>query len=491
MNEWTAMIEGQRAMRETLLRDRQRPLWHFVSPEGNCVPFDPNGAIHWNGRYHLCYIFQHPCGHSWGHVSSHDLVHWRWHEPALIPAPGDADRGIFSGNCFVNRDGAATMLYHGVDAGNCVATCSDPNLDHWTKLSANPVVPNPKPDSPESKLYNSWDPHGWVEGDTYHAIFGGAPGGGVPPTLFKAKELDAWRFVGPFLAHDMPDVESFEDVSCPDFFPLGGKHVLVCISHALGARYYVGRWDGERFHPELHRRMNWPGGSCFAPETLLDAKGRRVLWTWAVETPLGNKRAWGGVMTLPRVLSLAPDDTLFVDPVEELQQLRLNPRSRRDVRIGSGTSVRLDEMRGESLELELKVRPGAGARFGLKLRRSSDGEEETVVWHDPAAGVLRVDVAKASLDPEVVYRRFISKAGDNPVVTAQEAPFALEAGEALQLRVFLDRSILEVFANRRQCLTQRVYPMRPDSLDLVLVSEGGDCEVEEVKAWDMASVNPW
>ena len=40
------------------------------------MPFDPNGALHWKGKYHLCYIFQDERGHCWGHASSTDLVHW-------------------------------------------------------------------------------------------------------------------------------------------------------------------------------------------------------------------------------------------------------------------------------------------------------------------------------------------------------------------------------------------------------------------------------
>ena len=42
--------------------------------------------------------------------------------------------------------------------------------------------------------------------------------------------------------------------------------------------------------------------------------------------------------------------------------------------------------------------------------------------------------------------------------TVQAAPFHLVAGEPLELRVFIDRSVIEVFANRRQS----VYPTRPD-----------------------------
>lgn len=490
-NDTAALIAAQRALRERLLADPHRPLWHFVAPEGVCMPFDPNGAIYWNGRYHLCYIFQDERGHCWGHASSHDLVHWRWHTPALFPAPGDVDTGIFSGNGFVNKDGAATMLYHGVNAGNCIATSTDPNLDHWTKLAANPIIPNPPAGSAEAKRYQSWDPHGWVENGMYYAVFGGTPTSGVPPTLFKGASLDKWAFAGPFMTQDMPDVADHEDVSCPDFFPLGDRHVLVCISHSCGARYYVGRWEHDQFVPEVHRRMNWPGGTCFAPETLLDAKGRRILWTWALETRPAERAPWGGTMTLPRVLSLAPDHTLFIDPVKELAQLHTNPRTFDGVLVKSGAPVLLEQVRGDSLALELKIKPGKARRFGLKVRCSPAGEEETAIVVDPAAGTLRIDVAKASLDKTIVYKTFCMKGGDNPVVTAQEAPFTLAQDEPLSLRVFLDRSILEVFANRRQCLTQRLYPTRADSLGVALFSDGGDMDVEYLSAWDMAPANPW
>ena len=58
------------------------------------------------------------------------------------------------------------------------------------------------------------------------------------------------------------------------------------------------------------------------------------------------------------------------------------------------------------------------------------------------------------------------------MVDAQEAPFELAAGEGLELRIFLDRSVLEVFANGRQCITQRIYSTRADSLGVRLFSKG-------------------
>ena len=50
--------EHARSTRERILSDPARPAYHFVVPEGIAIPFDPNGAIYWKGRYHLFYIFQ-------------------------------------------------------------------------------------------------------------------------------------------------------------------------------------------------------------------------------------------------------------------------------------------------------------------------------------------------------------------------------------------------------------------------------------------------
>ena len=75
------------------------------------------------------------------------------------------------------------------------------------------------------------------------------------------------------------------------------------------------------------------------------------------------------------------------------------------------------------------------------------------------------------------------------VVKAQEAPFELSVGETLNLRIFLDHSILEVYANSRQCITQRIYPTRSDSVGISLFSGDGSVNVKSIRAWDMAPAN--
>ena len=119
-------IETARDVREHLLRDPHRPGYHFVVPEGLAHPADPNGAIFWRGNVHLGYIYQRHGEHCWGHVSSHDWLHWKHHLPWLTPTADSPETGIFSGNCF-HGNGEAVFLYHGTEQGNSISTASD----HW------------------------------------------------------------------------------------------------------------------------------------------------------------------------------------------------------------------------------------------------------------------------------------------------------------------------------------------------------------------------
>ncbi|MDX1702325.1 MAG: GH32 C-terminal domain-containing protein, partial [Melioribacteraceae bacterium] len=61
----------------------------------------------------------------------------------------------------------------------------------------------------------------------------------------------------------------------------------------------------------------------------------------------------------------------------------------------------------------------------------------------------------------------------------------------LDLHIFIDRSVLEVFVNNMLCLTHRIYPTREDSKGIVLFSNGGKIEVPELNAWKLHPSNPW
>ena len=69
-------------------------------------------------------------------------------------------------------------------------------------------------------------------------------------------------------------------------------------------------------------------------------------------------------------------------------------------------------------------------------------------------------------------------------------PLQLEEDELLRLHVFVDRSILEVFANGRLCLTSRIYPTRSDSTGIGLFAAGGPAMLRSMEVWSMNPIWP-
>ena len=297
----TDLIENARKVRDALLRDRHRPTYHITTPEGLCAPFDPNAALFWKGRYHLMYIVRTEKGPCWAHISSRDLVHWRHHPLAL--EPGGVDTGIYSGGVFIDKKGAPTITYWGLgeEGGICIATSTDDSLDYWTKSPHNPVIPKtgagPRRGlavGPDGRPYGVADPSAiWTHDDRYYMLTGnllvlrkfGLEQGqqehkGDTTYLFVSDNLVHWQYLHPFYQSHRQWTREDEDNMCPDFFPLGDRHMLLFISHNRGCQYYIGRYEDDRFYPEKHGRMTWVDDAFFAPESLVDDRGRRIMWAW-------------------------------------------------------------------------------------------------------------------------------------------------------------------------------------------------------------------
>ena len=67
------------------------------------------------------------------------------------------------------------------------------------------------------------------------------------------------------------------------------------------------------------------------------------------------------------------------------------------------------------------------------------------------------------------------------------APLTLGPDEPLRLQIFLDRSVLEVFANERISITSRIYPTRADSVGVALLAEHGEARLNALDAWQIRS----
>ena len=66
-------------------------------------------------------------------------------------------------------------------------------------------------------------------------------------------------------------------------------------------------------------------------------------------------------------------------------------------------------------------------------------------------------------------------------------PFELQEGEGLTLRIFIDKNLVEVFANDRQAAVGwHVYD--PEDIHVSLFTKGGDMKVKSISAWKMRSI---
>ena len=65
--------------------------YHLAHPVPEFA-LDPNPAFFWKGRYHLHYIYRNLTGYVFAHVSSDDMVHWKWHPTVLGPTTTGHER---------------------------------------------------------------------------------------------------------------------------------------------------------------------------------------------------------------------------------------------------------------------------------------------------------------------------------------------------------------------------------------------------------------
>jgi len=446
---------------EQVIKDPSRPTYHLVSPWKEAHIADPNFAFFWKGRYHLFYI----SGTSgFAHVSSTDMLHWRYH-------PNTNFSGL-SGTMFLNRDSVPTIISK-PDSLIRMLTPLDDDLEKWEVVTT--IEPTFKPGQDGSRMGNTyWDPDAWTEGDTTYVLLGEFP---LEPeneaALLKSVDMKTWHFVDYFLPEDMPgvisghDYKTNDDLSCPNFFKIGNKWMLLCISHNKGCRYYLGDWKDEKFTPDFHGWMNWSkedvegkyghGGEVFAPESLLTPDGRRVMWAWLfAQTQRRISENWHEVMSLPRELSLPEDGVLRIKPLRELEQLRYNPVSEKDLIVEDGTFYRLKNISGDAIEMMVTIKQGDAKRYGVRVLCDKDNGKGLDLVVEPARKILRLG--------EIT------------------APLELKSDEDIQLRIFIDRSVVEVFANERQAMAkQHVYTA--GDVGVCLFSESGKMKVSEVRGW--------
>jgi len=473
------------ALCRKLASDPFRPQYHLL-PAHNWMN-DPNGPIYFRGRYHMFHQYN-PQGAIWGnmnwaHATSPDMIHWEHLPIAISPTPNGQDRdGVFSGSAVLDH-GKPTVIYTAVapptsDADatlrdgahvwretQFLAVAEDGDLRTWKK-DPDPVIASP----PSGMAVTGFrDPALWREGDKWMLILGSgtlAKGGAI--LLYTSADLRHWTYLHP-LVESSPSGKNTKDPvgsgdmwECPDFFALGSKHVLL-ISTIGKVRWKVGTYANQRFTPEKEGVVDW--GSYYAAKTMLDADGTRILWGWIPEARPDSEliaAGWAGVMSLPRTLSLSAQNELQTEVAPAAHVLRdkqigIDPQQGASARAKALETLPITDL---AAEIELEINP-KDDNFVLHLRSHDDSEFVSIACEKQGGGrQLRINSVIA------------------PLTGAPNTP--------VRLHMFLDGSVLEVFANETTSLTARVYRTVAGPLHLALE---GSAEIGSLNIWTMKPIS--
>lgn len=461
--------------------DRARPRYHFGAPTGWLN--DPNGLSQWQGTYHLFYQFNPDAPRHanilWGHAVSADLVNWEDRPIALAPDADGPDRdGCWSG-VLVDDNGTPTIVYsgHADDVQLPCVAVGDSTLDTWTKDQANPVIAGP-PVGTDTTAFR--DHCVWREGDTWFQLIGsGFRGIGGAALLYESPDLRNWTYRGPILVGRSSDTDPLWTGTmweCVDLFELDGTHVLVVSVWDEGDThypiYFTGSYADGLFAPDAVHPLDLGLRHFYAPQSFRDESGRRIIIGWMQEgrdDEQTGEAGWSGVLSAPRVLSLTPSRRLHHAPVPELTRLRGDHTSVGSQSVSAGQDIVLDSVGDGAADVELQLRAEPGTILQLELLRSPDGAESTVLTIDWKQQTIALDRSISSL----------TKTDATPLGGEVEIPDG-----SLHLRILVDRSALEIFANGTP-LAARVYPTRDDSTGVRLGVIRGSADVERFDVWEM------
>ncbi|MEA1950217.1 MAG: GH32 C-terminal domain-containing protein [Planctomycetota bacterium] len=478
--------------RRRMADDRYRPIFHYVNPEARLN--DPNGLCFWQGRWHLFYQAYLPedSRQHWGHAVSDDLIHWHDLPLAIYPNP---EEKCYSGSALVDGDRVIAM-YHGVKAGTMAAVSSDPLLLNWKKVTGGPVIPYAK--AGEDPLpYNIFDPCIWKHEGMYYALTAGSaytgPGGKRirAEFLHRSKDLASWEYLHPFLEDDQYGLIG-DDGACPYFWPIGDRHILLHFSHLSGGKYLLGDYDTQRhkFVVTAAGDFNFgPYGPCgvHAPSATPDGKGGViVIFNMNSGKPM---KGWSGIMTLPRRLTLVDDEDLRVEPAGDIESLRGKHRRIEGVAIPANREIVIDNIQGNAMEIVADIDLGGASMVEMNVLRSPGKEEFTRIAFFKNRGYRdRIKHGRGSQSLIAVDSSYASTAADVVCRAPEIAPVYLGSDKLLKLRVFVDRSVVEVFVNGKQCVALRVYPEREDSLGISFRAQGKAATLKSIDAWQMENI---
>ncbi len=428
---------------DTTNREQYRPLYHHTPAYGWMN--DPNGMFFKDGVWHL--YFQHnPYGSqwenmTWGHSTSTDLIHWTFQGDPVQP---DAWGSIFSGSSVVDKNNTAgfgenaiVALYTsaGENQTQSMAYSTD-NGKTFTKYDGNPIITSNVPDFRDPHMFWNEDIKKW------NMILAA----GQQMNIYSSDNLKDWKFESSFGAEYGSHGGVWE---CPDLMKMKvrgtdkEKWMLVCNINPGGpsggsaTQYFVGDFDGHKFtcesKPEVTKWMDY-GKDHYATVTFDNApNGRHVALAWMSNWQYANQvptLLYRSANSIPRDLGLFEykgNTYCSVTPSEEITAARskkpsksLSEACEMVVNLKGDATITLSNSKGEKVVMTYKAK------------------DETFSMDRTLSGKTDFSSDFAAITTAPVY------------------------GKMNKLRIFIDKSSIEVFDNDgKMAMTNLVFPTKP------------------------------
>ena len=441
-------------------REQYRPVYHHTPAYGWMN--DPNGMFYKDGVWNL--YFQHnPYGSqwenmTWGHSTSTDLVHWKFQGDPVQP---DALGTVFSGSAVVDKEntsgfgkGAVIALYTSAGESQTQSMVySTDNGKTFTKYEGNPVITSNVPDFRDPHMFWNEDIKKW------NMILAA----GQHMEIYSSDNLKDWKLESSFGEKYGNHGGVWE---CPDLMKMKvrgtnkEKWMLICNINPGGpfggsaTQYFIGDFDGHKFtcesKPEVTKWMDY-GKDHYATVTFDNApEGRRVAiawmsnWQYANQVPTLQYRSGNSI---PRDLGLFEykgETYCSVVPSPEMTAAR---------------SKKATKSLSESCEMVVNLKGNA------TITLSNDNGEKVVMLYDAKAETFSMDRTKSG-----------KMDFSNDFAATTKAP---TYGKISQLRIFIDKSSIEVFdAEGKMAMTNLVFPTKPYNKVTV---KGGKYQVYNIK----------
>ena len=428
--------------RERIKNAKWRQRFHIEPPDGWLN--DPNGLSFYKGEYHVYFQYSPiaPDGHTprgWGHYHGSDLMHMTYDRAVMMPDIPEDSHGVYSGSAIEN-DGVLHIFYTGnvkmIGDYDYVKAGRGANVIHVTttdgsKMSEKQVLLR-NSDYPDFCSCHVRDPKVWKEGDAWKMVLGARTLDDEGCVLvYESDDLITWKYTGKVYKEGYGYMWE-----CPDYFEIDGKGFLSTCPQ--GMPHYETKWQnlnesgyfpvqGKLEDSVLGDFTEWDMGFDFyAPQTFLDPQGRRILigWLGMDNKAYGNATTdlgWQHCLTIPRVVTIAPNGKLRQQPIAEFDELKSNAR-----------------------------RQSSGQTAEYPLPFELDGE--------PADSFSITLDGKLELDFDKEKKLFTMKFTDEKYGCGRTVRNA-EIDNVRNIRVIADMSSIEVYINDGETvMSTRIYP---------------------------------